>query len=308
MGKTKSNANFWQAGLDNTAGYIVYFDRLLELSACMFKWENLPPEIDPRFIEIALFTDGHVLFTKDGLLETEKQYIVTRAGLSGEFDIYGIPNRRYAYAVNGYINQLDRTNSVIIWNNYLHRADKVAVEMFAKRLYKLDRIIDVNVNAQKTPIMILADEDQKMTMKQVYMQYDGNQPLIFGNKTLDLNTVKALNTGAPYVADKIYQLKTQIWDEALTYLGITNLNVQKKERLLPGEVQYNQGGTFASRHTKLDMRQRACDEINAMFGLNISVQYREDEVEQAMAEAAEKGGYAGGILHDNGGNNSSGTQ
>ena len=150
------------------------------------------------------------------------------------------------------------------------------VEMFSKRLYNLDRAIDVNANAQKTPILIQCDEKQRMTMKNLYMQYDGNEPFIFGTKALDVNGLTVLKTDAPYVADKLYQLKTEIWNEALTYLGISNLNLQKKERLVSDEVTRNMGGIIASRYGRLNARRQACEQINEMFGLDISVDYRED--------------------------------
>ena len=158
----------------------------------------------------------------------------------------------------------------------LHTNSMLDVEMFSKRLYNLDRAIDVNANAQKTPILIQCDEKQRMTMKNLYMQYDGNEPFIFGTKALDVNGLTVLKTDAPYVADKLYQLKTEIWNEALTYLGISNLNLQKKERLVSDEVTRNMGGIIASRYGRLNARRQACEQINDMFGLNISVDYRED--------------------------------
>ena len=91
-----------------------------------------------------------------------------------------------------------------------------------------------------------------------------------------MNSLRAISTNAPYVADKLYQLKTQIWNEALTYLGISNLNIQKKERMITDEVQRNQGGTIASRYSRLEARREAVDKINRMFGTDISVDYRED--------------------------------
>lgn len=113
-------------------------------------------------------------------------------------------------------------------------------------------------------------------MKNLYMQYEGNYPFIFGDKNLNFNDLKVLKTDAPYVADKLYMLKTQIWNEALTYLGISNLNVQKKERLVSDEVTRNMGGTIANRYTRLNARRQACDQINKMFGLNIDCSFRED--------------------------------
>ena len=113
-------------------------------------------------------------------------------------------------------------------------------------------------------------------MQNLYMQYDGNMPFIFADKSLNTNQLQAIKTDAPYVADKLYQLKTQIWNEALTYLGISNINVQKKERLITDEVTRNQGGTIASRYSRLNARRDACKQINAMFGLDVWCDYRED--------------------------------
>ena len=62
----------------------------------------------------------------------------------------------------------------------------------------------------------------------------------------------------------------------LTFLGISNLNVQKKERLITDETIRSQGGTIASRYSRLNARRQACEEINKMFGLDIWVDYRED--------------------------------
>ena len=149
----------------------------------------------------------------------------------------------------------------------------------------MDRTIDVNVNAQKTPILILCDDKQRLTLENVYMSYEGNKPVIFGNSNLNPDMLKVIQTGAPFVADKIYQLKTQIWNEALTYLGISNLNINKRERLISDEVQRYQGGTLACRMSRLKARQQAADQINAMFGLNISVEY--DETVEPGAELPE---------------------
>ena len=143
-------------------------------------------------------------------------------------------------------------------------------------MYEIDRAIDVNARAQKTPILITCEEKQRLSMLNMYKQYDGNAPVIFGDKALNTGDIKAISTGAPYVADKLYTLKTEIWNEALTYLGISNINITKKERLITDEVQRNQGGTIMSRESRLMARQKACEEINKMFGLDIWVEFKSD--------------------------------
>lgn len=263
---------FCQSLYMNNRTYLQYYNRLTELALSMFEWKNLPSSIDPRFLEMCLFSDGMSVFFEDEVLG----YLALQCMIGGQLNVYRIPNERKAYATNGYNKELNQDNSVIIFNNYLHTNSMLDVEMFSKRLYNLDRAIDVNANAQKTPVLIQCDESQRLTMINLYKQYEGNEPFIFGNKALDANGLKVLQTGAPYVADKLYELKVQYWNEALTYLGISNINTVKKERMITDEVTRNQGGVVASRYSRLQSRREACEKINEMFGLDIWCDYRED--------------------------------
>lgn len=277
MGKRKDNA-FWESMRMNNRTYIQYYNRLMELAISQFEWKNLPtqnaekPGIDERFLELTLFADGWCVFFEDEVLG----YLALQATISGNLNVYRIPTKRRAYAVNGYQKELDNLNSVCVFNNYLHENSMLDVEMFAKRLYNIDRIIDVNVNSQKTPYIITCDENSVLTAKNFYKQVDGNEQAIFGQKNLSGIDFKVLKTDAPFVADKLYNLKAQIWNEALTYLGISNTNVTKKERMNTDEVNRSLGGTLASRNGRLAMRRKACEEINNMFGLNVSVDFREN--------------------------------
>lgn len=274
MGRNKRDTNWLDSALMNNRTYIQYYNRLTELALSMFDWKNLPDTVDPRFIEMCLFADGKAVFFKDEKLG----HLCLQVAISGRLNVYRIPINRRAYATNGYNKNLTIDDSVIIYNNFMRTNSKLDVEMFARRLYNLDRIIDVNANAQKTPVLIKCTEDERMTMKQLYMQYDGNEPFIFGESDLNTQGIGVLKTDAPYVADKLYQLKTQLWNEALTYLGIMNVNTTKKERMVTDEVTRNNGGTVASRYSRLAVRQQACEQINKMFGLNVSCEYREDYI------------------------------
>lgn len=257
----------------NNLTYKQYLDRLTELAISMFEWKNLPSSVDPRYLELHLFETGCMVYFDDDVLGNLCLDCIS----SGRLGVYGDPVLRRAYSgYNNYQKMLKESNSVIIWNNYLHTNSILDIKMFAKRLYNLDRIIDINANAQKTPVLVQGTEKQRLTLLNLYKEFEGNAPFIFGDKNLDLNALKVLQTGAPYVCDKLYQLKTQIWNEALTYLGISNINIQKKERLITDEVTRNQGGTIASRYSRLESRRQGVKKINDMFGTNIEVNYRED--------------------------------
>lgn len=271
--KKKKNQAFHDALMANGATYVQYYNRLMELSMSMFEWKNLPDTVDERYLELGLFSSGCMIFFKDDVIGE----LALNMTYQGGFDIYGEPTRRRAYSrYNQFQTTLDKDNSVIIWNNMLRTNSALDVQMFAYRLYNLDRIVDINANAQKTPVLITCDEKQKLTMKNLYMQYEGNYPVIFGDNNLDIKSLSVLKTDAPFVSDKIYDLKVKIWNEALTYLGISNINTTKKERMITDEVIRNQGGTIASRYSRLESRRRAVKKINKMFGLNITVDYRED--------------------------------
>lgn len=276
MGRVK-NAQFWESAKYNEAGFIQYYNRLMGLSMSMFEWKNMPASVDTRFLELALFGDGFCVFFKDDVLG----FLTLRCAIGGRLNVYQIPMQRRAYASNGYNMELDEENSVIIWNNELHTNSALDVEIFARKLYEIDRTIEVNVKAQKTPILITCSETQRLTMENIYQKYEGNQPVIYGdNKNVTPDAIQVINTNAPYHGMELYDLKTRYYNEALTYLGISNISFQKKERMVSDEVIRNMGGTIANRYSRLNARKQACRMINEMFADELDEEidcvYRED--------------------------------
>ena len=203
-------------------------------------------------------------------------YVAMPCAIGGKLDVYNIPTIRRAYAANGYNAIRDNTNSVIIYHNYLHDVPVWDLEMFATRLADYQRTIDVNVAAQKTAVAILVDDNEVKTWKDAYISWAGNVPMIMGNKAMNPNAMTVLKTDAPFVGDSIQEMLVQVWNDAMSYLGVSNVNVTKKERLITDEVQRNMGGVLASRYSPLEMRRDAAKHINDMFSLDIEVDYRED--------------------------------
>ena len=263
---------FFESAYMNNRTFQQYYSRLAELAVSMFDWKNLPDTVDPRYLEMSLFSYGQAVFFKDDVIG----FLCLPMMSTGRYNIYNVPIERQAFAGNGYHADLNIDNSVAVYNNFMRTSSKIDVEMFAKRLYNLDRIIDVNANAQKTPVIVECDENERLTMLNLYKKYEGNEPFIFGKKGLNKEGLKVLSTGAPYICDKLTDLKNNIWNECLTYLGIANVTFNKKERLVSDEVARNMGGVIASRFSRLGARQQAAEEINKMFGLNISVEFKEE--------------------------------
>lgn len=269
------NRMFLGTAIENRMNHDIYLARLIELSSSMFDWQNLPDTCDVRTMELSLLGSGKAVFFKDDALDAYLTLYVDTA--TSGFDVYGNPKQRVARSrYSNYHYKLDQSNSVMIYNNYLRSPSVLQLVQFADRLGKIDEIIDINVKAQKTPVLILCDEKSRLTMKNLYMKYDGNQPFIFADRSMNPNEFTVLKTDAPYVAADLYELRNQIWNDALTYLGISNVSYQKKERLISDEVSRNMGGTIASRYARLNERQKACKLINEMFGLDVWCEYKED--------------------------------
>lgn len=267
----KGRKNQWDQSAElNNKTYIDYHDRLKELALNSFEWVNLPPTVDERFLELMLYDLGYCLYFNDEVIGN----LALSCTIGGRLDVYRVPMYRKAYATNGYNKNCTNQDSVIIFNNFLRTPTELTISLFARRLYEIERSIDVNVKTQKTPVAILATEQQRLTMQNLYMKYDGNEPFIFGDKNMDISGITSINTNAPYVADKLQILKHQIWNEALTFLGIENSNADKKERLVSDEVGSNYGNVEAQRNVMLNARRQAVKKINAMFGTNIEVKFR----------------------------------
>ena len=263
---------FFDSKYRNDRTYMAFYERLVSLAISMWKWENLPDTINKRFLETRLFSRGAVVFFKDPDLGFLTLPFTNEATL----DIYSNPSTVRAYSNTGYSKVLTADDSVIIWNSELRMPMQPIVEAYAYRLANIQRTIDVNVNAQKTPILISCPEEMRLSLLNVYKNYQGNEPVIYGDRSLSPDDLKVINTEAPYHGKDLSELMTQIWNEALSYLGISNVNIVKRERLLSDEIVRNQGGIIAQRYSRLNPRLDAVERINKMFGLDIKVGFQSD--------------------------------
>lgn len=266
MGK-KSNV-----ALDNMFTQQQYIDILYNLSLSTIKWKNLPDTCCPLYLEKCLFYEGKAIFFYDDILG----FLNMKFTMGGGFDIYKEPIIRYAFADNDFRVELDKHNSVIIYNNLAKTNSIILIRNYAQKLALIDRIIDTNINVQKTPFIVEAEQNERATIDALFKKYDGNSPLIVTNKGFKQDSIKIMNIDTPFKANELYELKTKIWNEALTYLGISNISYEKNERLITDEVLRGQGGVVAMRQSRMLARQMAANNINEMYNLNVEVEFTED--------------------------------
>lgn len=272
MGKKRKfiDKEFDRSAILNSSAYWIWYNKLMSLAISMFEWKNLPDSIDPRFVEYALYMNGCALYFNDEVMGN----LCLQTTIAGRYDVYNVPNVRIAYANNGYRKECTDKDSVVIFNNYTRTTLHSEMEMYAYRLAEIDRTIDVNVKAQKIPVMVLCEENQRLVLENLMQKWSGNIPFIFGTKNLLDAEIKGLNLEIPFVSADLQILKRQIFNEALTVLGIENSNTEKKERMVTDEVVSNLGVVEAQRIVRLNARRDACKKINEMFGTNIDVVFR----------------------------------
>lgn len=250
-----------------------YFYRLSLISKALFKWNNLPNGIDEKWIEQYLFSSGACIFYKDPVVG----FMVAKMGENGPLNYYDEPTDLIPIAPN-YIytgtQLINNENAIIIRNNDDMLPTAPTIKIYSAKLTNIDRTIDVNINQMKMPIIITCSDKQRLTLKNLITQKNDNEPVIYGDKNLDLNAISVLKTDAPIVFDKLQIQKHAIWNECMTFLGINNANQDKRERLVVNEVSANNEQVKASEDVMLKARERACELINKMFGLNISVERR----------------------------------
>lgn len=265
----------------NDATFFDYYMRLKEIAINSYEWVNLPPTCDPRFLELILFEFGYCLFFKYHLNDA---FLTLQCALTGPLNIYRVPINRRAYSITQLQQSCNDQDSVIVWNNFLRQPTALTVQLYAERLTRIQRAIDVNINAQKTPILIKGSQAQQRSLKSIYKSYEGNEPVIFGDKDMNSQMLEVFRTDAPESYTNLEMEKTRVWNEAITFLGGNNANTDKKERLITNEVNSNLEQIIMQRMTFLDARKQACQMINDLFGSElpngkIDVRYRKMEVE-----------------------------
>lgn len=273
----------------NDRTYTDYFYRLMLIARSVFEWKGLPNGIDEKWIERYLFTEGKCMFFHDA----EKGFMVTKCVPTGMLNYYDEPTRLRGYGTNYVGEDLENNEEcILIRNNDEMIPTSPTIQLFALRLAEISRTIDININAQKTPVLILCSEKQKLTMKNVFKQWNGFEPVIFGDKNIDMENVKSLKIDAPIVFPQLQIQKHAIWNECMTFLGINNANQDKRERLVTDEVSANDEQIESSAQVMLKAREQACKLINEKFGLNVSVKLRSDcesileDMEGGMTDAS----------------------
>lgn len=237
----------------------------------VFDFENLPSSIWLPYVNAKLLYKGAVAFFYDEVME---MYLCLPFTIMGKLDVYYRPVEIQVYGANGYTRVIrGQENFVIIYDNMTRVSIIPDIMQYVNRLTEITRVQDTNLLQQKTPRVWLTNGKDIDTLKSIINDIDSDADAVMTYDNLALDKIQNILAPAPYLIDKLQQQKREIWNEFLRLVGVANLNIQKKERVITDEVINSQGGTIASRFNRYMARKIAVDEINKKFGLDIKVTY-----------------------------------
>ena len=286
----KRNEEIINSAMKNTFTEVEYFKKLLNIAIARFKWTGLPESIDPRYLEIHLVLDSNVLFFQD---KETGVFLTLPLNYDSRIDVYGIPYQRGGVGDNGkQFLGYDPSNSVIIFDRLLHDSEMPLIKMYACRLWEVYRSFETNVALQKYSGAIVSNEKQALSLKNIFMKWDGNQPIIPINKNIDVDAAfRSLGFNVPFLADKLMQIEQNIYNQALTSLGIYSGRNEKRERENVIESTSLFESVLFTRNSLLESRKQACEQINKLFGLSVDVDFN-----SAIGDSIELG--AGKVVNE----------
>lgn len=246
--------------------------RYYNLAINRFTWENLPLGLTSRIMEENLINHGMVMMFKTkggGLLALPCKGVQ-------DFNVYFEPTAYNVFG-NRFNKNIDVEDGIVIRNNATGYGDRETLLSFSEKLNEVEQTMDVNLFQQNTPYIVLCDEKERLTFKNIFKQVKEFKLAIYGRKGLSISESNILNTKSDYLLDKLQSHKLALTNELLTFLGINNNNIEKKERLITDEVNANNDFVLVNIDHMYDERKKAVDEINVKFGTKITVKKREVE-------------------------------
>lgn len=257
--------------------YDYWLTRMLYVASSAIEWTGLPEDCDPVYLENCLNRAGAAIIVRDTVID---RYFAGQNGSTGKIDIYGYPSKRRAIFMNGETVNCDTDDSVIVYNNSMRSSDIWNFTNIAEFMADIDSAIRVNMQTQKTMPIIPTTQEQSLTIENVYSDIESNIPyILIDGDCLDVEKLRnalTFDNRRSFTADLMIQVQREVWNRFLTFVGINNVNVEKRERTNIPEINSNLDEILVMRRNRLNSRQRACDLMNKKWGLNIGVRYYSD--------------------------------
>jgi len=268
----------------------IYTD-LQDLYMSVFKWEKLPEDCNERYIELSLLKRNQAVFY---FQKDIQGYICVKSSIISKPNIYGEPVRVRAWGNNGFTEDIDiRREGVIIFDNKSRRVPLTRLKTFAKRIWNMEKTIDINIHQQKTPRIWKATRDTEYTVKTLLNRVNSyTEDVVVDDVLKEGANIDSVLSPAPFVSDKIRIEKNALWAEVMTFCGIESNSAEKKERVTPDEIEVSNGQAKHKLMSRYREREKAVKKINEKYGLDIELKlnidfFEDNKLQQLMNRGEE---------------------
>ncbi|MBO7695101.1 MAG: hypothetical protein J6T10_20975 [Methanobrevibacter sp.] len=233
-----------------------------------FKWESKiikPFERLSEYIEHLLYYYGQCLLHKTG-----EYWEVLRCVALGKPDEFGVPTRFQTFTFSGEKSKIyDYKDVIWIKNNAYCLPTSFWIWKYCDRISHIERVMDLNIDAQKTPYIIETTPEMQFSVKNLFKKIKEMSEVIFTNSSAGgiREKVKVLDLNSPYLVDKLYAQKQNEFNDALNFIGINTID-EKRERLITGEAEIAEDLTEKFTNLFESPRRKAVEQFNSIAGDN----------------------------------------
>lgn len=262
----------------NKVSYLTYFNMFLNILLDMFEWEGLPETIPARFLEMILHSKGEVFVGR----ASENDPLVAAIGsLSGEIDDYSLGTECVAVTPNQSLEGKRNIDIAYGINNKTATPDTM-LYWLSHMLAENDRSMElVSLYARLLPIPKVNDEKDKQMFDELINKLIDGDPKAFASRNalqvaLEANGSETFNITDPRQVDKLQYLSRfadDIIKRFYNFYGQPLQTQNKAAQSISDELHGMDSVSFILPLQMLQCRQALADNINKIFGLDVSVRF-----------------------------------
>ena len=213
----------------------------------------------------------------------EDSIIFTPYAPTNVFNIYDYPTQVNLINTRGvkFINSkpLNIDEEVVIgFCQRNHKSIYSSIECKIKQLVDLEMTMRTNTKGQKMPWLFITTPENKEAVNELIQGLDNDEPILFTTMEEVEKSQNALTSGAPYVLDKLEQLRQKLENDILSILGVNNVGVaEKKEHLVVDEINANNQDIQENSDDYLTMMKEFFDRVEKVLGYKVNVSMEHEQ-------------------------------
>lgn len=255
--------NYWQTSDYNSALFMMYRQQIIKLAMNRFKWINLPPTCNERYLEMTLLFQGIATIAFPS--KQRGTFYSTQVAQMSPPNVYDNPTKWFSVGNNGWRFKCSNRNGVIVWDNRARYPLMQMVDIWARELVDVRRTKQLNRMHVKTPYLIKCSPEQEQQAENIYKQMAGGEPAIITTTGIENIDIDVIKTDVPYLGEELTAEEINTWQQIYQMLGIENLTF-KAERMVQDEVNKRDEPSDLMALDGLNCRREACEQLNNRFG------------------------------------------